>query len=222
MSSARAVSDTFQSCSRSFASRNARSAACLNSSNVLQSAQRAQPAWSPTPRAPEQAVDVGRRHARAGRQDQQPLDRVAQLAHVARPVERRQPLDRRPRRSRAAPRRRCRARLRHEVRDQQRNVLAPLAQRRHVDRHDVQAVEEVLAEPARRRSPSSRFLFVAAITRTSTSTRLRAADARHDAVLQHAQHLRLRGERHVADLVEEERAAVGLLELARPVRRSRR
>ena len=56
-------------------------------------------------------------------------------------------------------------------------------------------------------------MFVAASTRTSTCDRLRAADARHDAVLQHAQHLRLRGEAHVADLVEEQRAAVGLLEL---------
>jgi hypothetical protein len=38
-----------------------------------------------------------------------------------------------------------------------------------------------------------------------------------DAVLQHAQHLGLRRRRHVAHLVEEERARVGLLELAGPV-----
>ena len=37
---------------------------------------------------------------------------------------------------------------------------------------------------------------------------LLAADARDDALLEHAQHLGLRGQAHVADLVEEERAAV--------------
>ena len=30
---------------------------------------------------------------------------------------------------------------------QQRNVLAPLAQRRHADRHDAEAIEQILAEP---------------------------------------------------------------------------
>ena len=43
---------------------------------------------------------------------------------------------------------------------------------------------------------------------------LLAADARELAGLQHAQHLRLRGQRHVADLVEEDRAAIGDLEQA--------
>ncbi len=46
------------------------------------------------------------------------------------------------------------------------------------------------------------------------------ADARHLARLQGAQHLRLRGQAHVADLVEEERAAVRHLELA-PAARAR-
>jgi hypothetical protein len=44
--------------------------------------------------------------------------------------------------------------------------------------------------------------------------RLRAADRLHRLLLQHAQHLGLRLQAHVADLVEEERAAVGQLELA--------
>ena len=50
MSSARAVSVTFQSNSRSFARRNARSAACLNSSNVLQSSSVPRPPRSATRR----------------------------------------------------------------------------------------------------------------------------------------------------------------------------
>ena len=44
--------------------------------------------------------------------------------------------------------------------------------------------------------------------------RLAAADARELALLEHAQELRLERQRHVADLVEEERAAGGRLELA--------
>ena len=35
-----------------------------------------------------------------------------------------------------------------EVLDQQRNVLAPLAERRHRDRNDVQTVVQILLEPA--------------------------------------------------------------------------
>ncbi len=44
------------------------------------------------------------------------------------------------------------------------------------------------------------------------------ADRLDDLLLQRAQHLRLRLQAHVADLVEEQRAAVGELELAAPIR----
>jgi hypothetical protein len=56
--------------------------------------------------------------------------------------------------------------------------------------------------------------LVAAITRTSTLIGSRAADALELALLQHAQQLGLQVERHLADLVEEQRAAVGELERA--------
>jgi hypothetical protein len=46
---------------------------------------------------------------------------------------------------------------------------------------------------------------------------LLAPDAPHDAVLQDAQQLGLQRHRHLAELVEEERAAVGRLEEARLV-----
>ena len=46
--------------------------------------------------------------------------------------------------------------------------------------------------------------------------RLRAADARDLALLEHAQELHLRGRRDLADLVEEERPRVGQLEAAEP------
>src|SRR5207244_432487 len=67
--------------------------------------------------------------------------------------------------------------------------------------------------PARRRR--DRLLQVAVRRRDEPyvdADRLVAADARHLAVLDHAQQLRLQLVRHVADLVEEDGAAVGVLE----------
>jgi len=52
------------------------------------------------------------------------------------------------------------------------------------------------------------------MSRTSVSDDLLAADARELAVLEHVQELGLQPQRHLADLVEEERALVGRLELA--------
>ena len=63
---------------------------------------------------------------------------------------------------------------------------------------------------------------MAAITRTSTFTLVGAADRLDHLFLERAQHLGLRLQAHVADLVEEERPAVGQLELAAPVRRRAR
>ena len=54
----------------------------------------------------------------------------------------------------------------------------------------------------------SRSRLVAATTRTSTGTSSRPPTGPHGALLEHAQELGLQAERHVADLVEEERAAV--------------
>ena len=104
--------------------------------------------------------------------------------------------------------------LLQEVARQQRDVLAPLAQRRQAQADDVEAMEQVLAERALACTRSSRFWWVAAMTRTLAFDRLVAADAVELAVGQHAQQPRLQVERHVADLVEEQRAAVGLLEAA--------
>ena len=69
---------------------------------------------------------------------------------------------------------------------------------------------------------SSRRRLVAEMTRTDDADRLLAAEPLHLAVLQHAQQLGLRRLVQVADLVEEDAAAVGQLELAAPHRRRRR
>ena len=94
---------------------------------------------------------------------------------------------------------------------QQRDVVLAVAQRRQLDRDDVQPVEQVLAELA--------FLHHLAQVDVGRGDdpdvdldRLHAAEAREVALLDHAQQLRLRLERDVADLVEEDAALVGELE----------
>ncbi len=113
---------------------------------------------------------------------------------------------------------RCGAQLlrvaRREVLGEHGDVLGALAQRRDLDRHHVQAVEQVLAEAALAHV-RSRSRCVAATMRTSTFS-ARLPPTRGDLVaLQHAQQLGLQLERHVADLVEEERAARRLAEASR-------
>ena len=82
------------------------------------------------------------------------------------------------------------------------------------DGEDVEAEVEVLAElPASRRSSRSRFVarddpHVDVGSRSSPPTR------RNLPLLEHAQELALQVDGHLPDLVEEERAAVGLLEAA--------
>ena len=83
----------------------------------------------------------------------------------------------------------------------------------HLDRHDVQPVEQVLPEPSLG-DLGFEILVGGGEHPHVHLDRLRAADAGDDAFLEHPQQLGLRGKRHVADFVEEERAAVGLLELA--------
>ena len=91
---------------------------------------------------------------------------------------------------------------------EERDVLLALAERRQLQGHHVEPVVEVLAELSVRTSVA-RSRWVAAMIRTSTLT---AASAdRHDlALLERAQQPRLQRGRDIADLVEEQRAAVGL------------
>ena len=96
--------------------------------------------------------------------------------------------------------------------DQRRYVLAPLADRRNVNRDDVQPIVQILAELA------ARDLVLERLVRGGDHPnihrdRLGAADPGDDVVLQHAQNLCLRVQAHVADLVEKQRSLVRLLEL---------
>ena len=97
------------------------------------------------------------------------------------------------------------------------NVLAPLGERGHPDRHDRQPVEQVLAEP-----PLGDRLGEVPAGRGDDAhvdmNARRAADALKVLVDQHAQDLGLRLARHVGDFVEIERAAMRLFERADPAR----
>ena len=89
-----------------------------------------------------------------------------------------------------------------EVLGQQPHVLGPLAQRRDVQPHDVQAVEEVFAEPA------GAHLVLEAPVGGGDDAHVHgagagAADHRDGLLLHEAQQPRLHVERQLADLVEE-------------------
>ena len=156
----------------------------------------------------------------AGREHDRALDGVLELAHVARPVGRLQRLEHAGLHAVDALAGALRV-LRDEVIDEHRDVLAPLAQRRNVDRDDVQPVVEILLEPA-----VGDHLPQVAVGRGDHPhvdlLRALGAERLELALLQHAQQLRLQRRAHRADLVEEDRAAVGQRELALLVGRSRR
>ncbi len=87
----------------------------------------------------------------------------------------------------------------------------PLAERRHAHADDGEAVVEVVAEAAL----VDLALEVAVRRRDDAhvdALRCDVADAPDLALLERAQELRLELERELADLVEEDRAAVGRLE----------
>ena len=103
-----------------------------------------------------------------------------------------------------------------EVPRQQRDVLGALAQARQAQADDVEAVIEVLAERALAHALLE--VLVGGGDHPHVDLHLLVpADAIEGAVRQHAQQPGLQLRRHVADLVEEQGAALGLLEAAAPL-----
>src|SRR6185503_13313295 len=98
-----------------------------------------------------------------------------------------------------------------EMQRKRRHVLATLAERRHDDRKHAQAVEQIEPE-----SPGLDLAAEIAIRRRDEShvdaASRRRAHRPNLPLLQHPQELRLDCRARLADLVEEERSAVGLLE----------
>src|SRR5262249_24062993 len=101
----------------------------------------------------------------------------------------------------------------HEVPHQHGKVVAALAQRRQVDGEDVQPVVQVWPELPLLR-PRLEVAVGGGDQPHVGADRLVAADALERLLLQDAQQLGLQRQRHVADLVQEQRAAADLLELA--------
>ena len=98
-----------------------------------------------------------------------------------------------------------------EAPDEQRNVLGTLAQRRHINRKDVESVVEILPE----RIVGDTLLEVAVSGRDDSDVDVhgfRASEPFDLPLLEHAQQLDLNVERQVADLVEKDRRVVRELE----------
>ena len=198
--------------SRSKTSRASRSGSCMISPPLL-----------PAQHRRRILADIAGQHVGADRpaarrrQDQQPLDDVAQLADVARPVVALQRgqrvLAHRPGRQAGgvgdAP---------QQIGRQLRDVLAALAERRHAQRHHVQAMEQLLAEAAGG-DLVLQIAEVEASTRTSTSTASCRRRARRTAPAAPRQRL-CRGQRQVGHFLQQQRAAMRQLEGARDAQRS--
>src|SRR4029077_6236623 len=108
-----------------------------------------------------------------------------------------------------------------QVLDQQWDVFGAFTERRYANRKHVEAVEQILSE----RADGARFLQVAGGRRQDADihrNRMTVADPLDLAILKHAEQRDLCFRRQIADLVEEDRAAIGGLEPAEaPLQRAR-
>ena len=140
-------------------------------------------------------------HHLVGGEDHRAVHGVLELAHVARPVVAREQRHRVV----GEPGHRLAdlgAALLEEMVRERRDVFAPLAQRGHADREDIDAVEEVVAERAFGHH-GAQVAVGGADKPDVGALRARVAHRLELALLDDAQQLRLDRERDVADLVEE-------------------
>ena len=177
------------------------------------------PRRPPARRAPGKhvlALDRGR--AVPGGADHRRLDGVRELAHVARPLRFCERAQRARARARARAGRAARQPPRRSARASSGMSSRRSRERRHAHRQHLQAVEEVLAEtPCLAPRPRGRCW-----SRRSRARRPCAAPCAEREVLlrlQQLEQLRLRRERELADLVEEQRAVLGRGHLARDAAR---
>src|SRR5258708_5960253 len=148
----------------------------------------------------------------ARRHDEQALDSVSQLAHVPLPARLLHQLERR-RGKALRPPVAFPAEEIDEMTHQRRDVLAAIAQRRHADRDDAQTEIEILAEGA-----ALDLRLEVLVGRGNHADvdldRARRSETLDLPFLQHPEDFGLRLRAHIADFVEEDGAAVRLLELA--------
>ena len=105
------------------------------------------------------------------------------------------------------------AELAQEMFGQQHDVVAALAQRRQLERHDVEPEVQIFAKPLRPHE-FGQLLVRGGQHADVGVNRSAAADADDCFFFQHAEQFGLAGEAHVADFVEEQRAAGGQFEFA--------
>ncbi len=134
---------------------------------------------------------------------------ILQLADIARPAIALHALQRR--RLQRFQRQALARRLGEEMAGEIADVFGALAQRRQAQRHDIEAEEQVLAEQALL-DEDAQVLVGRRDDADIGLDRGAAADGGVFALLEHAQKPGLGVHRHVADLVEKERAALRLLE----------
>src|SRR6476646_5506113 len=104
---------------------------------------------------------------------------------------------------------------------QQWNVLFAIAKRRNKKGNHVKAIKQVFTEVA-----FGNLLFQILVCRSYqthiNAQGLTATDRREELIVERTQHLRLRLEAHIADLVEKQRTAIGTLQGSTLLRRAPR
>ena len=150
-----------------------------------------------------------------GRHYGQPVTDVFELAHVAGEIERRQMAQRRLGKTFGIDPKLLGALL-QKMPGKNRDVLAPLAQTRQANTDDVEAVKKIFAEEVFLH-PGFEVLVRCRDDANIGLDRRVTANAVVVAVGKHPQQPRLQLGRHVADFIEEERPALGLLKTAAPL-----
>ncbi len=141
-----------------------------------------------------------------------PLDGVLQFAHIARPVIALKAGTSLRRNAGHAPfhllailrRKKCR---------QQRNIFAPLPQRRHVERHDIEAIVKIGTKGSRTRC----FFQIAIGSGNQPDIEFDGTRSAHPLkfpLLQNSQQLGLHGDGQLSDFIQKNRAALSHLKLS--------
>ena len=160
----------------------------------------------------QEVRQVFHRDRRLAASEHDPLDGVAKLPHIAGPRKTLTQLHCLGRQFLAAALMFGCKMIEKSV-DEQRNVLGAFAQGRNGEGDDLQAVEQVLAEPARSHR-LLQFLVGGSHNPHVDLDQFRAAHHAEGAVFDDAQQIALAFRRQVADFVEEQRTAVGQQEAA--------
>ena len=161
---------------------------------------------------PQHLAEVAGPHFLVVKHKRHPLQHIAQFAHIARPgVVGHQPGRTVAEATKLFPP--GPGKLGDHTLGQRQNILAPLAQRRNRDPPHIQPIIQILAEPAPLHF--ARQIQIGRANQPQIHRNLaQAADPEKLPLLQHPQQLPLHLQRHVANLIQKQRAAVAQVHLA--------